>query len=90
LQNLTFGEGPCELLKLVEKTGSLHKAAMEMNMSYRKAWLLHGVSEPRVEAEAAGVFVGHGGTSYREANLVIFEDGRGRLRVHPLLPASGR
>ncbi|HSD26604.1 MAG TPA: heparinase II/III family protein, partial [Vicinamibacteria bacterium] len=54
--------------------------------SYRKAWLLHGVSKPRVEGEAAGVGVGHGGTSYREANLVTFEDGQGRLRVHPLLP----
>jgi molybdate transport system regulatory protein len=34
-----FGEGPYRLLKLVEKTGSLHQAAMEMKMSYRKAWL---------------------------------------------------
>ncbi|MDR2018404.1 MAG: LysR family transcriptional regulator [Syntrophobacterales bacterium] len=34
-----FGEGPYSLLKLVEKTGSLNQAAMEMNMSYRKAWL---------------------------------------------------
>ena len=34
-----FGEGPYRLLKLVEKTGSLHQAAIEMKMSYRKAWL---------------------------------------------------
>jgi molybdate transport system regulatory protein len=34
-----FGEGPYRLLKLVEKTGSLNQAAMEMKMSYRKAWL---------------------------------------------------
>jgi hypothetical protein len=54
--------------------------------SYRKAWLLHGVSEPRVEAPAAGVSAGNGGTSYRDASLVTFEDGRGRLRVHSLLP----
>ncbi len=32
-----FGEGPCRLLRLIEKTGSLHKAASEMGMSYRKA-----------------------------------------------------
>ncbi|MCX8111402.1 MAG: LysR family transcriptional regulator [Syntrophorhabdaceae bacterium] len=32
-----FGEGPYRLLKLIEKTGSLHKAASEMDMSYRKA-----------------------------------------------------
>ncbi|MCX7966113.1 MAG: LysR family transcriptional regulator [Syntrophorhabdaceae bacterium] len=33
-----FGEGPYRLLKLVEKTGSLHKAAQVMGMSYRKAF----------------------------------------------------
>jgi heparin/heparan-sulfate lyase len=54
--------------------------------TYRKAWLLHGVSEPRVEAPSAGASVGRGGTDYAEASLVTFEDGGGRLRVHPLLP----
>ena len=53
---------------------------------YRKAWLLHGVSEPKVVASAAGASVGHGGTSYRDASVVTFEDGEGRLRVHSLLP----
>lgn len=43
-----FGEGPYELLKLVENTGSLHKAVMEMNMSYRKAWLTLRTSEKRL------------------------------------------
>lgn len=32
-----FGEGPCQLLRGVEKTGSLRAAAMEMNMAYSKA-----------------------------------------------------
>jgi hypothetical protein len=54
--------------------------------AYRKAWLLHGVSEPNVVAPAAGQSVGHGGTAYRAASLVTFEDGQGRLRVHSLLP----
>ena len=54
--------------------------------AYRKAWLLHGVSQPRVEAPAAGASVGNGGTAYRDASLVTFEDGQGRLRVHSLLP----
>ena len=54
--------------------------------SYRKAWLLHGVSEPKVVAPAAGASVGHGGTAYRDASVVTFEDGEGRLRVHSLLP----
>lgn len=41
-----FGEGPYQLLKLIEKTGSLHQAAMDMKMSYRKAWVtLHNIEE---------------------------------------------
>lgn len=35
-----FGRGPCELLKRVEKLGSLNRAAGEMNMSYSRAWRL--------------------------------------------------
>jgi hypothetical protein len=54
--------------------------------AYRKAWLLHGVNEPRVEGAARGTSVGNGGTGYRDAALVRFEDGQGRLRVHSLLP----
>jgi molybdate transport system regulatory protein len=33
-----FGRGVQTLLELVEKTGSLHKAAEELEMSYRAAW----------------------------------------------------
>lgn len=41
-----FGEGPYRLLKLVEKTGSLHQAAIQMKMSYRKAWrTLHAIEQ---------------------------------------------
>ncbi|HXY38097.1 MAG TPA: hypothetical protein VEQ10_00415, partial [Vicinamibacteria bacterium] len=54
--------------------------------TYRKAWLLHGTAEPRIEGPAAGVAVGNGGTSHRGATLATFEDGSGRLRVHMLLP----
>lgn len=35
-----FGDGPCRLLKLVEETGSLRKAAEEMGMAYTKAMKL--------------------------------------------------
>ena len=54
--------------------------------AYRKAWLLHGTSEPRIEGPAAGVTIGNGGTSHRDATLATFEDGEGRLRIHTLLP----
>ena len=33
-----FGPGRVELLQRIEKTGSISKAAAEMNMSYKKAW----------------------------------------------------
>ena len=33
-----FGEGPYQLLKRIETTGSFHQAAIEMKMSNRKAW----------------------------------------------------
>ena len=31
--NKFFGEGPCRLLRSIEKTGSLRSAAMEMEMA---------------------------------------------------------
>jgi molybdate transport system regulatory protein len=35
-----FGDGPCDMLELVERTGSLRMAAAEMRMSYSQAWQL--------------------------------------------------
>ena len=40
-----FGEGPCQLLRLVEKTGSLRGAAKEMGMAYSKATRLIKLAE---------------------------------------------
>jgi len=33
-----YGPGPHELLKQIQKEGSLSKAAEQMHLSYRKAW----------------------------------------------------
>jgi molybdate transport system regulatory protein len=33
-----FGEGPYQLLKGIARKGSLRQAAIEMGISYRKAW----------------------------------------------------
>ena len=54
-----FGDGPCELLKRVEETHSLHRAAKEMGMAYSKAWRLIGLMEKRlglllIERKAGG------------------------------------
>ena len=43
-----FGGGPYRLLRKVERTGSLWKAAAEMGMSYSKAWRLMGNLEKRL------------------------------------------
>ena len=43
-----FGEGPYQVLKGVEETGSLHQASMQLNMSYRKAWLMIQKMEKRL------------------------------------------
>lgn len=35
-----FGDGPWDILKRIEQTGSIRKAAAEINMSYSQAWRL--------------------------------------------------
>ena len=40
-----FGAGPLQLLELVGRTGSLHKAAAAMGMAYSKAWKMLGALE---------------------------------------------
>lgn|SRR5690606_25869625 len=37
-QKKYFGPGPAELLRLIEREGSIAKAAKTMGMSYKKAW----------------------------------------------------
>ena len=37
-EDLKFGEGRARLLELIEKHGSLQRAAKEFEMSYRSAW----------------------------------------------------
>ena len=43
-----FGRGPYELLKRVEETESLHQAAIQMGMSYSKAWKVIQMIEKRL------------------------------------------
>ena len=40
-----FGEGPCRLLRAVEEAGSLHAAALSMEMAYTKAMKLLKTAE---------------------------------------------
>lgn len=54
--------------------------------AFRKTWLLHGVGPPQVAGP--GTPVGHGGTSYPDAEVITLQDGGGRLRIHPVLPVE--
>ncbi|MCL7989064.1 LysR family transcriptional regulator [Sphingobacterium sp. lm-10] len=58
-----FGPGPMELLERIADTGSISKAALEMKMSYRKAWgLINNLNQhtckpviiPRIGGESGG------------------------------------
>ena len=54
------------------------------NPSFRKAWLLHGVNQPRVDQD-----VGKGTPStqdFQNAKTFLFAEGSGELLVHSLLP----
>ena len=58
-----FGDGPYELLKRVDYTHSLHRAAKEMGMAYSKAWRLILTLEERLgfsllEKKTGGLFGG--------------------------------
>ena len=54
-----YGPGPNELLKRIEKEGSLSKAAAQMHMSYKKAWEL--VQRLNQHAEVPLVILKKGG-----------------------------
>jgi molybdate transport system regulatory protein len=43
-----FGDGPAHLLRGVEQSGSLRKAAQELGMSYNKAWRILRAAEERL------------------------------------------
>ena len=43
-----FGDGPLDILQRTERTGSLRKAAEEINMSYSQAWTLIKSLEERL------------------------------------------
>lgn len=56
---IIISEGRIQLLKLIASTGSLNKAAKEMNISYQKAWKLVDASnkaskEPLIATQIGG------------------------------------
>ena len=78
-ETIFLGEGRIQLLKAIEKTGSLSKAAKSLNMSYKKAWnLIDAINKtapkPMVEKSTGGT---NGGgtiiTSYGKKKIIQFE-----------------
>ena len=57
--DIAVGPGKVDLLEAIARTGSITAAARELDMSYRRAWLLVDTMnrcfrQPVVEAEAGG------------------------------------
>ena len=70
-----FGDGPYELLKQVDETHSLHRAAKEMGMAYSKAWRLIGAMEKRlgfllIERKVGGPSGGGSRVTYQGKELM--------------------
>ncbi len=62
-----FGPGRAQLLVLIEKNGSISKAAKEMGMSYRKAWAM--VEDMNQRGQQPYVELHKGGTKGGGAEL---------------------
>lgn len=82
-----FGPGPVELLELIEKTGSINKAAKAMGMSYKKAWeivsRLNGMAaEPFVVTSIGGEEGGGSKISSGAKEMIVwYRELRERFRL---------
>ena len=77
---ILLGEGRVRLLKAIEKTGSLSKAAQQINMSYKKAWGLSDDVNSRAEKPVVTKNIGgkSGGgtvlTDYGRSLIEVFDE----------------
>lgn len=70
-----FGDGPFDILRRVERTGSLRQAAAEINMSYSQAWRLVRMIEKNLgltllEKQAGGQGGGHSKLTEKGMTLI--------------------
>ncbi|RCW62350.1 winged helix-turn-helix domain-containing protein [Halanaerobium sp. ST460_2HS_T2] len=71
-----FGDGPCQILELVDQLGSLRQAAAEINMSYSQAWKLIKKLEKRLGFKLLNKKVGGssgGGSELTEKGRILTE-----------------
>ena len=79
-ENVLLGEGRVLLLKAIQKTGSLSKAAKSLNISYKKAWqLLDSVNKSAKEPVTINSVGGKGGggaelTDYGKSLVKTFDE----------------
>jgi len=77
--NILLGEGRVSLLKAIETTGSLSKAAKSLGMSYKKAWSLIDAVNKRAEQPVTSTNIGGKGgggaelTPYGKSLVSTFE-----------------
>jgi molybdate transport repressor ModE-like protein len=62
--NLLFGKGKTEILELIEKEGSIAKAAEKMGLNYKKAWNHIKILQKNLEDELVIVEKGVKGGTY--------------------------
>ena len=72
-----FGDGPWELLHLVDEKGSLRQAAQEMKMSYHQAWQIINMIETNpglllLRRKAGGP--GGGGSALTEEGKLLVKE----------------
>jgi len=75
-----LGEGKIKLLKAIEETGSLSKAAKTINISYKKAWhLIDSVNKTSKKPVTINSIGGKGGggtelTPYAKSLIIAFDE----------------
>ncbi|SFZ94462.1 molybdate transport system regulatory protein [Flaviramulus basaltis] len=79
-KNVLLGEGRVHLLKAIEETGSLSKAAKSLKISYKKAWhLIDSVNKSAKKPVTINSTGGKGGggtelTDYGKSLIKAFDD----------------
>ena len=78
--HVLLGEGRVQLLKAIDETGSLSKAAKSLNLSYKKAWqLLDSVNKSAKKPVTINSIGGIGGggaelTDYGKSLITAFDE----------------